>query len=320
LLILVLTRKFNLLQKGDGDMKIVLFGGSGFLGRYLIKRLAESNHEITLVSRRPDVVQKKVHRAVTVKPWMPLDSLSSILDGKDAVVNLAGESIGSGRWTAARKQAMLSSRVDTTRSVVEAIGKTTKKPPVLLNASAVGYYGNVPEGDVTETHSPGKDFLADLCVRWEAEATKAEKYGVRVVLPRTGIVLARDGGALQRMLLPFRLFAGGPLGSGNQWFPWIHIEDEINAMVYALENSAIAGPVNFAAPESVTMKQFCSALAKAMHRPSWAQVPAFVLRTILGEMADALVLGGQKVVPKKLTESGFEFKSGRLESALKSIV
>jgi uncharacterized protein (TIGR01777 family) len=301
-------------------MRIVLFGGSGFLGRYLIRRLAESGHEITLISRRPDVVQKKVHNAVTVKPWTPLENLPSILDGKDAVVNLAGESIGSARWTAIRKQAMLSSRVDTTKIVVEAVGKTTRKPSVLLNASAVGYYGNVPDREVTETHPPGDDFLADLCVHWEAEAIKAEKYGVRVVMPRTGIVLARDGGALQRMLLPFRLFVGGPLGSGRQWFPWIHIDDEINAMVFALENSAIAGPVNLTAPESVTMKQFCSALGKAMHRPSWARVPSFVLRIVLGEMADALVLGGQKAVPKKLMESGFEFKFGRLQDALKSIV
>ncbi|MDD1748752.1 MAG: TIGR01777 family oxidoreductase [Methanothrix sp.] len=301
-------------------MKIVLFGGSGFLGSYLVKRLAESNHEITLVSRRPDLVQKKMNSAVTVKPWTPVETLPAILDGSDAVVNLAGESIGSGRWTVGRKQMMLSSRVDTTRTVLEAIGKTTKKPSVLLNASAVGYYGNVPEGDVTETHAPGNDFLADLCVRWEAEATKAKEFGVRVVLPRTGIVLANDGGALQRMLLPFRLFAGGPLGSGRQWFPWIHIDDEVNAMVFALENSGIVGPVNFTAPEAVTMKQFCSALGKAMHRPSWAPVPAFILRTILGEMADALVLGGQKAVPTKLIGCGFEFKYGRLEKALASIV
>ena len=301
-------------------MKIILFGGSGFLGSHLIQKLAATGHEVILVTRRPNSLVDTVPASVSVKSWFPLEGLSSIINGSDAVVNLIGESIGAKRWSPARKQEILSSRVDTTRSVVNAIGRTTRKPSVLLNASAVGYYGNVPDGEIVETHPSGNDFLADVCARWEAEALKVEQFGVRVVMPRSGLVLSDDGGALPRMLLPFRLFAGGTLGSGKQWVPWIHIDDEVNAMIYALGNSEISGPINSTAPEAVTMKQFCAAIGKAMHRPSWAPVPAFVLRTILGEMADALVLGGQKAVPTRLLESGFEFKYRKVEEALRSIL
>jgi len=301
-------------------MKIILFGGSGFLGSHLIQKLAATGHEVILVTRRPNSLVDTVPASVSVKSWFPLEGLSSIINGSDAVVNLIGESIGAKRWSPARKQEILSSRVDTTRSVVNAIGRTTRKPSVLLNASAVGYYGNVPDGEIVETHPSGNDFLADVCARWEAEALKVEQFGVRVVMPRSGLVLSDDGGALPRMLLPFRLFAGGTLGSGKQWVPWIHIDDEVNAMIYALGNSEISGPINSTAPEAVTMKQFCAAIGKAMHRPSWAPVPAFVLRTILGEMADALVLGGQKAVPTRLLESGFEFKYRKVEEAFRSIL
>ncbi len=300
-------------------MKTVLFGGSGFLGKYLIAKLAENGHQITLVSRRPDIVGKTLPSSVSIKPWAPPEQLASILEGSDAIVNLAGASIGTKRWSTKRKEEILSSRIDSTQTIVEAIGRTSKKPSVLVNASAVGYYGNVPDDEVTETYPAGRDFLADVCARWEAEAMKAEQLGVRVVLLRSGIVLAKDGGALQRMLLPFRLCVGGPIGSGRQWFPWIHIDDEISAMVYALENSRIVGPVNLAAPDSITMKQFCTALGKAMHRPSWAPVPSFVLKIVLGEMAEALVLGGQKVIPKKLKEGGFRFRYTKVGDALSAI-
>ena len=256
---------------------------------------------------------------VEVKAWLDPAGLAPIVNGADAVVNLTGESIGARRWSAKRKQEILSSRVETTRTIVEAIGRTSKKPSTLLNASAVGYYGIVENGEVTENHPPGNDFLADVCVRWEEEARKAERFGVRVVLPRTGVVLAKDGGALRRMTLPFKLFAGGPLGSGNQWFPWIHIEDEIGAMNHILQHPTISGPVNLAAPQPITMRQFCSALGKAMHRPSWAPVPTFVLKIILGEMAEALVLGSQKAVSQKLLDSGYRFKYSSIDDALAQI-
>jgi uncharacterized protein (TIGR01777 family) len=300
-------------------LKIVLFGGSGFLGKHLVPKLLAKGYGVTLISRRLEMVRKNLAPSVEVKEWSTSDKLASILEGTDAVVNLTGESIGAKRWSASRKNEMLSSRIETTRTIVQAIGKTTKKPSVLLNASAVGYYGNVENEEVTEDHQPGNDFLANLCVQWEEEAKKAERFGVRVVLPRTGIVLAKDGGALQKMLLPFRLFAGGPLGSGKQWFPWIHIDDEIDAMIFTLEHQSIGGPVNLVAPECITMKQFCSALGKAMHRPSWIPVPSFVLKIVLGEMAEALVLGGQKVASHKLLDSGYQFKCSSIDEALGQI-
>jgi uncharacterized protein len=300
-------------------MKIVIFGGSGFLGKHLIPRLLASGHSITLITRRPSAVTKDPFPSIDVEEWSTPERLAIVLDGIDAIVNLAGESIGAKRWTAARKNKILTSRVETTRAIVQTIERMSKKPSVLLSASAVGYYGNVENDEVTETHPPGNDFLANVCVRWEEGARKADRFGVRVVLPRTGIVLARDGGALQRMLLPFRLFVGGPIGTGKQWFPWIHIEDEIDAMTYLLEHSTISGPINLVAPESITMKKFCSALGKAMNRPSWAPVPSFVLKIALGEMAEALVLGGQKVVPKELVYAGFRFKYSRIDQALAEI-
>lgn len=300
-------------------MKTVLFGGSGFLGSHLLSQLLGSGHNVTLVTRRPDKVRSEISPTVTIVPWTPAEGIAGTIDGSDAIINLSGESIGERRWSAKRKDEILSSRIDTTRAIVDAIGNASKKPTVLLNASAVGYYGNVENDEVTETYPAGTDFLAGVCQRWENEAMKAEQLGIRVVLPRTGVVLAKNGGALERMILPFKLFAGGPLGSGKQWFPWIHIEDEIRGMIHLLEDEKLSGPVNLTAPGPVTMKQFCSALGKAMHRPSWAPVPAFILKTVLGEMADALVLGGQKVLPKKLLESGFRFRYAHVNQALADI-
>jgi uncharacterized protein (TIGR01777 family) len=301
-------------------MKITVVGGSGFIGKHLIQKLLQSNHDVTLLSRHPASTRQRVPASVAVKAWTSGTGLIGTLEAADAVVNLAGESIGSKRWSAPQKKEILLSRIETTKAIVDALAQTSKKPSVLFNASAVGYYGNVENDEVTESYPAGNDFLADVCIQWENEAKKAESSGIRVVLPRTGIVLAKNGGALQKMLLPFKLFAGGSLGSGKQWFPWIHVEDEVGAMVYALEHENINGPVNLAAPGIVTMKQFSTALGKAMHRPSWAPVPSFVLKAVLGEMADALVLGGQKVIPKKLLESGYQFRHSRLDAALADIL
>ncbi len=301
-------------------MKIILFGGSGFLGRHLLSGLSARGHQVTVVTRRPNFVVDTPSPSVTVKTWFPLEDLHTIMDGADVVVNLVGESIGAKRWSESRKLEILSSRIDSTRVIVDAIGKASRKPKVLLSSSAVGYYGNIESGDVTEDHPPGTDFLASVCVQWEDEAKKAGQFHVRVVIPRSGVVLARDAEAFKRMVLPFKLFAGGTLGSGRQWFPWIHIDDETNAMIHLLENSTISGPVNLVAPEAVRMKEFCSTLAKSLHRPSWAPVPAFVLRLVLGQMADALVLGGQKAVPTKLLQGGYSFRFPILEEALGDVV
>jgi uncharacterized protein (TIGR01777 family) len=193
------------------------------------------------------------------------------------------------------------------------------RPRVLLNASAVGYYGNVETGDVTEEHPAGNDFLGKLCSRWESEAMTATHLGVRVVLLRSGIVLDPNAGALQRMLLPYRLFIGGPLGSGLQWFPWIHREDEIRAILFALDREQITGPVNLAAPSPATMREFSRALGKVLRRPSAFTVPPFILRTVLGEMSD-MVLTGQRVVPRKLLKEGFDFQFPVLSEALADLL
>lgn len=296
-------------------MKIVLAGATGFIGQRLVRQLQQEGHSLTLLTRhRPAPNQPNntfaLWDAKTVGDW------ARHIDGADAVINLAGEPIAAKRWTHAQKERILSSRLNATGAIVDAIAKAAKKPEVLINASAVGYYGDVKKEEVTESHPPAEDFLGTTCARWEQAAREAERSGVRVVLVRTGIVLEQNGGALKKMLLPFRLFAGGPLGTGDQWFPWIHIDDEVGAIVFALANKNLSGPVNLAAPEPATMREFCKAMGRAMGRPSWAPVPGFALQILLGEMS-TMLLGGQKVVPKKLQEAGYRFKFPQLDVALR---
>lgn len=302
-------------------MRVVIAGGSGFIGRKLIDRLLQMHYEVTLLSRRPE--SAKINSpAMRIEFWDAKTSvgLTSVLEGADAVINLAGESIAAKRWTQLQKGRILSSRIESTRAIIDAIRKTKRKPLVLLNASAVGYYGNVPEGEVTEASSRGAGFLADVCDQWEAEALKAEEFGVRVVLLRTGIVLDKNAGALQKFLLPFRLFIGGPLGSGRQWFPWIHLHDEVRAILLAIENKRLTGPLNLAAPESLRMVEFCKVLGNILHRPSWMHIHAFILKLALGEMAEPLLLHSQQVIPKKLIDTGFKFQFPKLENALKELL
>jgi len=303
-------------------MNVLVSGGSGFIGSRLVGRLLQRQYEVSVLTRAPERVRDHLPAEVRLVHWNSGGSghWEEAIHDADAVVNLAGTSIASGRWTHKRKDLILYTRTDTTRSIVDAIGRASKKPKVLVNASAVGYYGNVPVGDVTEEHPSGDDFLSHVCKEWEEEARKVERFGVRVVLPRTGIVLDKNGGALQRLLIPFRLFAGGPLGNGRQWFPWIHLGDVIGALIHAVEGSTLTGAVNLAAPESVTMKEFCSMLGKVMHRPSWAPVPGFVLKTVLGELAGPLLLSGQKAVPGKLVASGYRFQFPELKPALEDIL
>ncbi|MEX0601878.1 MAG: TIGR01777 family oxidoreductase, partial [Bacteroidota bacterium] len=218
-----------------------------------------------------------------------------------------------------RKETIIGTRLAATGILVEAIGRTTRKPPVLVNASAVGYYGHVPEGDVTENRPAGDDFLAQTTQQWEAAALEAQRLGIRVVTIRTGFVLAPDAPAFRKMVLPFKLFAGGPYGNGKQGFPWVHIDDVAAAYGAALENPQLTGPVNVAGPENLTVKEFTRVLGKALHRPSWAPAPAFALRIVLGEMAD-LLLKGHMVVPGKLLDTGFTFRFPTAKDALEDVV
>lgn len=296
-------------------MKIVLAGGTGFIGRALVRRLLERGDEVVLLSRNKAKGAKGAALDfLTYWDGQTAGAWAKHADGADAMINLAGEPIAAGRWTKKRKEKLLNSRVDATRAFVENIKGAARRPPVFLNASAVGYYGNVPDGDVTEAHSRGSGFLAELCERWEQEALLASSL-TRTVLLRIGVVLGPDGGALPKMLLPFKFFAGGHPGSGRQWFPWIHRDDAAGAILFALDHPEVSGPVNVTAPQPLTMKEFCKALGRALHRPSWAPVPSFVLRLMLGEMS-GLLLDGQRALPKKLLDASFRFRYPAAPEAL----
>jgi uncharacterized protein len=302
-------------------MRIIVAGATGFIGSALLARLREDGHALTLLTRAKSA---RTPVGSTTIVWQPGSAgdwrrpLEEAMAAADGVVNLAGEPIAGGRWTEARKQRLRASRVETTRALVDAIGKNRNSVKFLINASAVGYYGPCGDEIVTEANPPGSDFLARLCRDWEAEALGAETRGVRVVLLRTGIVLGKSGGALAKMLPPFRFFLGGPLGSGRQWMPWIHLEDEIGLIAFLIRSSA-HGAVNATAPEPVTMKEFCTTLANVMRRPCWAPVPAFVLRAALGEMADML-LTGQRAVPAEAQKLGYRFRYRSLRPALENIL
>jgi uncharacterized protein len=241
------------------------------------------------------------------------------MEGADAVVNLAGESIGNARWTRRKKARIIGSRVGATRAIVGAIAAARSRPAVLLNGSAVGYYGDVPSGEVPENASRGAGFLSETVDQWESEALKAREFGIRVVVMRMGVVLAPAGGILARMTLPFRLFVGGPIGSGAQWISWMHRDDIVRAIHHCLENGELDGPVNLCAPDARTMQEFCDTLGRVMRRPSWFRVPSPFIRLLFGEMAD-IVLQGQRVVPRRLQESHFIFRFPRLLSALIDIL
>jgi uncharacterized protein (TIGR01777 family) len=254
--------------------------------------------------------------------WTPDGSAgawATEFNGAGAVVNLAGESIAGSRWSDAHKQRILDSRIRATRSLVAAIAQASPSPGVLVSGSAVGYYGQRGNEIVTEESPPGSDFLARVCVQWEAEAARAAACGTRVVCLRTGLALERDGGALPRMLPTFKFGAGGPVGSGRQYWPWILRADWVDLVVWALHNDAVSGPFNATAPEPVTNADFARALGRALHRPAVMRAPAFALRALLGEMADALVLGGQRAVPAKAQRLGFTFRYAHLSDALAAI-
>ena len=299
-------------------MKIIITGATGFIGTILADRLWNQFHSLVLLSRTPPAevgVSKKEWFA-----WTPPagGDWEQEVDGADGIFNLAGEPIAGRRWSKAQKERLRASRIDATRALVSAIAKAKAKPKFLVSASAVGYYG--PHGDetLTESSAPGSDFLSQLCVDWEREAMKAEAHGVRVALVRTGIVLGKEQGALAKMVPPFKMFVGGPLGSGKQYMPWIHIEDEICLLLFLMENEKARGAVNATAPDPVTMHEFAKALGEALNRPSWVSVPPSALALIAGEMAEML-LTGQRAVPEAATKLGYVFKHPMIGAALRSL-
>jgi uncharacterized protein (TIGR01777 family) len=302
-------------------MKIVIAGGSGFLGRALSERLVADGHQVLALTRRGGGGRpwEGPRSAATWTPDGTAGDWAAVLEGAHAVVNLAGASIGDGRWTTSRKAEILDSRVDATRSLVAAIRGLKTPPSVFVSSSAQGYYGDRGDEELAEDAAASRDFLADVCVRWEAEARQASDV-CRVVTLRTGIVLAAEGGALPRMVLPFKLLAGGPFGSGRQFMSWIHLDDWVGLARLALTDERVQGPVNLGSPNPVRNREFAAALGRALGRPSLIPTPALALRLALGEMAQPLLLASTRMVPRRALDLGFRFAYPDLASALGSVL
>ena len=302
-------------------MKVIVVGGTGFIGTRLVQALLEKNFGVTVVTRNPKRVDSRWGQSVRCIEWNPprLVALEEALDGQDALVNLAGEGIADSRWTSTRKKILRQSRIEITRTIVDIISHLSTPPRVLINASGIGYYGLQPPAPVDEFSGPGDGFLAELCVEWESEALKAKEYGVRVVCLRAGMVLGKGGGALAKMLPPFKMFVGGPIQPGTQPVSWIHLEDLLQLIVQALHDPHCKGPINAVSPHPVTMQEFCQTLGKVLGRPSWLPVPSWPLKVALGEMA-TLMTHGQTVKPTVVHKIGFDYSYPFLETALQSIV
>lgn len=305
-------------------MKVAVTGATGFVGTRLIEQLQQAGHQALVLSRDADRARRVFPAAtfpsVEILPYTPLQSgeWQAAISGCDAVVNLAGAPIAESRWTPQRKQEILDSRKVGTAKIVEAIAQAQVKPAVLVNSSAIGYYGTSETATFDETSPAGGDFLAQVCQTWEAEAEKVKASGTRLVILRTGIVLG-NGGAIAKMLTPFRMFAGGPLGSGQQWFSWIHRDDLVNLILKALTQPDFEGVYNATAPYPVRMADLCQTLGEVMHRPSWLPVPDFALEMLLGDAAK-VVLEGQQVLPKRTQASGFQYAYSTVKPALEEVV
>jgi uncharacterized protein len=294
-------------------VRVTVTGGTGFLGAALVERLRGDGHTVTVLTRRPG-------RPGDVR-WDPetrSPESTSALQDTDAVIHLAGASIAGRRWTARRKALILDSRVQATRMVAAAIASARRPPSVFISGSALGYYGAHGDEPLTEASPPGSDFLARVCVEWEREAQAAASV-TRLVLVRTGVALGKDGGALPQIALPFRVFAGGPVGSGRQYMSWIHRDDWVSLVRWALTSVDLAGPLNATAPIPVTNREFARTLGGVLHRPAFLPTPALPLRLALGEMADALLLTGQRVLPARAQSLGFSFRYPQLDAALRAI-
>ena len=307
-------------------MRIIITGGSGFIGTALSAQWVADGHEVVILSRNPDRAAPKLGRGIRAERWdgRTAAGWGHLADGAGAIVNLAGESIAGanpivGRWTAARKRVILESRVNAGQAVVEAIRAAKQKPGVLVQASAVGYYGPCGDEPVSEETPPGHDFLAGVCVAWESSSAEAETLGVRRVVIRTGLPLSNKGGAFPPLRMIANLGGGGPMGSGKQWWPWLHLDDYVAALRRLMESDA-SGPYNVCSPNPVRQAEFFKVLGKVMHRPSFIPTPGFVLRLMAGELADALLLSGQRELPIKLQKLGLKFKYPELEPALRNLV
>jgi uncharacterized protein (TIGR01777 family) len=301
-------------------MKILVTGSSGLVGSALVRALAGAGHTVCRLVRPQSEGTSESPGGFNVN-WNPVTGeLGGAAVGADAVVNLAGASIADERWTAERKEVLRTSRIDTTRALIQALAKMNARPAVLVSASAIGIYGSRGDELLTEESTAGTNFLAGLAREWEAEALKAEALGIRVVLARFGIILAREGGALPKMMVPFKFGAGGRIGDGKQWMSWVALEDVVGILRFAIEKTSVRGAVNVVAPQPLQNAEFTKVLAKAMQRPALFPAPPFALRLALGEMADALLLASQRVVPRAAEKLGYAFLRPDLSSALQALV
>ena len=302
-------------------MRILVSGSTGFLGTALVESLEGQGHSVARLVRPGTALKSAGGVQAQGIAWDPVAGQFDAppAEGADALVHLAGASIAGGRWNASRKELLRTSRIDATRHLIGALARLQRPPRVIVAASAIGYYGNRGDETLTEASAPGNNLLAELCREWESETARGAGFGARVVNLRFGIILAAHGGALPRMVLPFKLGAGGRLGDGRQWVSWLTLQETVRIIQFALATSGLTGPVNTVTPNPVRNSEFTSVLAKTLRRPALFPAPAFALRLALGEMADALLLISQKVMPSKLTNAGYQFLQPNLASALAEV-
>ncbi len=302
--------------------RIVVTGGTGFIGRALTKRLLERGYEVVVLSRNPARVPELFGGAARGGPWDGPSSERwlSFADGAFGIVNLAGDNIAGGRWNADKKRRILESRLEAGAAVLEAATRVSRKPAVVVQGSAVGYYGSRGDELLDELSARGAGFLSDVCASWEQSTAAVAALGVRHVVIRTAPVLGARGGFLDRVVPVFRRYLGGVIGTGTEWMSWIHLEDEAEAIVFLLERSDLGGVFNLSSPKAVRSRDFYRALARALHRPAALRIPRFALRALLGEVADELILAGQRVVPRRLLDAGFRFRYPELEAAFRQFL
>lgn len=300
-------------------MKILITGATGLIGRAVCQLLVDEGRQAVVLSRRPPAEIGLT--GVSAFRWEPEteSAPAQAWEGVDAVIHLAGAPVAAARWTDEQKRRIRDSRVKGTRNLVAGMRKTSNPPKILISGSAVGFYGDRGDDILNEGSDPGSGFLSEVCLEWEAEAARARELGVRVAFVRTGVALSPSGGALEKMLLPFKLGLGGRLGSGRQWFPWIHIDDIVGIFRHALMTAAVDGPINGASPGIVTNEEFTRELAATLNRPVFFPVPAFALRVLMGEMAE-VIMASQRVVPRAALDTGYKFKHPNLRQALESLL
>ncbi len=293
-------------------MNILITGGTGFIGSAVSTRLREENHHITIVTRHPESIKA---------PMIGISELAQLKNNIDVVINLAGEPIADKRWSEQQKQRIINSRIETTQNLITYLEMTEHKPKLLISGSAIGYYGiGVSDSDVDETLEGDNSFSSQLCQQWETTALQAVNFGIRTCLLRTGIVLGKDGGALSKLLLPFKLGLGGKIGDGKQWMPWIHLDDLVGIILYCIENNNLNGAVNGTSPNPVTNLEFTKTLGKVLKRPTLLPMPSLAIKFLMGQMGEEILLAGKKVVPAKALDAGYQFKYKKLEGALLDIV